>query len=73
MKKKILVIGSDGYLGNYLISSFVKESYIVDKFDINPRFHGTKKLDVKNTNDVVKILKNNFYDVVICLVGCLEI
>ena len=71
MKKRILVIGSDGYLGNYLISSFEKESYIVDKFDINPRFHGTKKLDVKNTNEVVEILKNNFYDVVICLVGVL--
>lgn len=71
MKKKILVIGSDGYLGKYLISSFEKKSYDLDKFDIYPKFNDTKKLDVKNSDEVIKILKNNFYDVVICLVGVL--
>ena len=71
MKKKILVIGSDGYLGNHLISSFEEESYIVDKYDINPKFNNTKKIDVKSTKELINILKNNFYDVVICLVGVL--
>ncbi len=70
-KKRIAIFGSDGYLGNSLIHNFDKEFYSIDKFDLFPKTTDTKFLDIKDKKEVIRILNNNFYDVVISLVGVL--
>ena len=70
-KKNILILGSDGYLGQILNSKFNSNLFDIDNYDLYPKSTQTLKLDVKNNNEVIKIIKNKKYDVVISLVGVL--
>ena len=70
-KKNILLLGSDGYLGTNLSLKLNPELFSVDKFDLFPKSKKTNKLDVKEIDKTIEIMKGKSYDVVICLVGVL--
>jgi nucleoside-diphosphate-sugar epimerase len=70
-KKKILLLGSDGYLGSNLSSKLDRDLFCVDKYDLFPKSKETSKLDVKDIDKTINIMKGKFYDIVICLVGVL--
>lgn len=71
IKKNILLLGSDGYLGSNLSSKLDPDLFSVDKFDLYPKSKQTNKLDVKDIVKIKKIIEDKSYDIVICLVGVL--
>ena len=70
-KKNILLLGSDGYLGSNLSLKLNPDIFSVDKFDLYPKSKKTNKLDLKDVDKTIGIIKDKSYDVVICLVGVL--
>lgn len=66
--KTILITGSSGFIGNYLVEKF-KEDYIiigVDKDDINSKFNGFfYKIDIKNYKEIEKVFDSHSIDYVI--------
>lgn len=70
-KKRILILGADGYLGTKLISLLNENEFFIDKFDKFPQSKNTQLLDIKDTNEVIKIINDKHYDVIVCLVGLL--
>ena len=70
-KKNILVLGSDGYLGKKLVYQLERDGFKIDKFDKFPKSSETKFIDTKNTKEILRVLENNSYDIIISLVGLL--
>lgn len=68
---KILLLGSDGYLGSKLKKELKNKNFELYSVDINPKDNETIKLDVTNSGEIDKYLKNENFDIIISLVGVL--
>ena len=54
---KILLLGSDGYLGSKLKKELKNKNFELYSVDINPKDNETIKLDVTNSGEIDKYLK----------------
>ena len=68
---KILLLGSDGYLGSKLKKELKNKNFELYSVDINPKDNETIKLDVTNSGEIDKYLKNENFDIIISLIGVL--
>ena len=62
---KILLLGSDGYLGSKLKKELKNKNFELYSVDINPKDNETIKLDVTNSGEIDKYLKNENFDIII--------
>jgi dTDP-4-dehydrorhamnose reductase len=54
---KVLITGADGMLGSALCPTLVKRGYTVIATDLSPSNEGSKKLDVRNYNDIKEMVE----------------
>jgi nucleoside-diphosphate-sugar epimerase len=68
---KVLLLGSDGYLGSKLKKELKDRNFDLYSVDINPKDNATIKLDVTNFDEIDNYLKNENFDIIISLIGIL--
>ena len=75
---KILIVGGAGYIGSHIVLEAINQGYEVTVFDdlsagFKNNIHPSANLFEGSTlfeKDLVQVMKNNSFDVVIHLAGC---